>query len=483
MKSPLIFSLVVLSSLLLIAAGSDDRGKGGGGSPVEPAVVPEYLFNIVLGRPGADSMTASVLAWKDMEGSISFGENANDLSHHTPTFKLTAGEPKLVVMDGLKADTGYFYRFNYRVGNEKPVSNSTCEFHTQRSTNASFRFDVQADSHLDTGTDENVYQRTLLNMLSDKADFMIDLGDTSMVDKFGRFFLLAKSQYLAQRYYLGLLGQSTPVFLVLGNHDGEDGSRLNGQPDSMPLWSLGMRKKYFPNPEPGGIFTGNSTSREGVGLLQDYYAWEWGNALFVVLDPFWPTIQRKGNDNWGMTLGEEQYRWLEKTLENSRAPFKFIFIHHLVGAPGRDSRGGIAVAPYGEWGGKNSDGSEGFSEHRPGWEMPLHQLFVKNGVSIVFHGHDHLFAKEELDGIIYQDVPQPSHPNGGTRSAAEYGYTGVILGSAGHLRVTVGQQETEVEYVRAGVPGITRDVSANGIVDHRYKISPKNCKASQVHTP
>ena len=38
--------------------------------------------------------------------------------------------------------------------------------------------------------------------------------------------------------------------------------------------------------------------------------------------------------------------------------------------------------------------------------------------NIVFHGHDHLFVKEELDGIIYQDVPQPGHPSGGTRSAA-----------------------------------------------------------------
>lgn len=39
--------------------------------------------------------------------------------------------------------------------------------------------------------------------------------------------------------------------LTLGNHDGEKAERLNGHPDSMPLWSLRMRRKYFPNPEPG----------------------------------------------------------------------------------------------------------------------------------------------------------------------------------------------------------------------------------------
>ena len=39
-----------------------------------------------------------------------------------------------------------------------------------------------------------MYQQTLANMLADKPDFMIDLGDTTMVDKFGKFFTL-RSQY------------------------------------------------------------------------------------------------------------------------------------------------------------------------------------------------------------------------------------------------------------------------------------------------
>jgi hypothetical protein len=43
--------------------------------------------------------------------------------------------------------------------------------------------------------------------------------------------------------------------------------------------------------------------------------------------------------------------------------------------------------------------------------MPIHQLLVRNKVAAVFHGHDHLFAKQDLDGIVYQEVPQPSSPN------------------------------------------------------------------------
>ena len=71
--------------------------------------------------------------------------------------------------------------------------------------------------------------------------------------------------------------------------------------------------------------------------------------------------------------------------------------------------------------------------------MPIHQLLVANHVTAVFHGHDHLFVKQELDGIIYQEVPQPSAARANaTDSAAEYGYVQRrFLGSPGHLRVTV----------------------------------------------
>ena len=474
MKRPHALVLAAIAAFALTAAAPDDRKpKKGGGAPVESAAVPAYPFNLWLCRPGAGSITVSVLAWQEMEGVITFGESEDAMTRRTNPIKLAVGMPANIVLDGLKPDTRYFYQLSHRSQSGEPAKDQIRSFHTQRAASSPFTFDIQADSHLDSSSDVKVYQQTLANILADKPDFMIDLGDTTMVDKFGKSHTQAESQYRAQRYYIGGIAHSVPMFLTLGNHDGEQGSRLTGEPDSMPLWSAGMRKKYFPNPEPGGIYTGNPTPQEGAGLLQDHYAWEWGGALFVVLDPFWFTRDRKAEDNWSMTLGEAQYRWLAKTLETSKAPFKFIFIHHLVGGLGRDARGGVKPAPYMEWGGKNADGTDGFATHRPGWEMPIHHLLVKNQVSVVFHGHDHLYAKEELDGIIYQEVPQPSHPSGGPRSAEEYGYTGVILGSSGHLRVKVDPKEAVVEYVRSAVPGITKDHVANGSVAHRYSITPK----------
>lgn len=475
MKTPatIPFCLLGALALLCLSAGPRPPKTSGGGAGVEPAVVPEYLFNLILCQPGPDRITVSVLAWEQLEGKLTYGLQPDALNLSSPVFPLRAGEPLLVPLRSLEPDSRYYYRFSYRFpGATDFEDDEVRSFHTCRKAGAPFRFVVQADSHLDTSTDVRVYQRTLANMLADQPDFLIDLGDTFMVDKFGPFYQRAESQYKAQRYHLGRIGHSVPIFLTLGNHDGETAARLTGQPDSMPLWSLAMRKKYFANPEPaeGTIYTGNIQPLPGAGLLQDYYAWEWGGALFVVLDPFWPTTQRSGQDNWSMTLGETQYRWLTTTLQQSRSPFKFIFIHHLVGGLGKDARGGITPAPYMEWGGRNADGTDGFKDHRPGWDLPIHGLLVKHQVSIVFHGHDHLYAMEELDGIIYQEVPQPGHPGGGTRSAADYQYTGVIHGSPGHVRVGVAPDHCTVELIRASLPGVTRPEEPNGSVVHRYRL-------------
>jgi predicted phosphodiesterase len=444
--------LIALLPIVLIAAAPEgkpqDQGAGHGGQ-VESAVVPPYQFNMWLCRPGAESVTVSVLAWEEMEAFIEYGEGLK-----TAAVKLKAGEPRNIVLGGLNPDTSYNYRLIYRRSAGEAVQDALRSFHTQRKAGSKFTFVMQADSHLDNNTDVRVYQQTLANMLTDKPDFMIDLGDTTMVDKFGSFYTRSESQYKAQRYYMGRIAHSVPIFMVLGNHDGECGDRAD-----MAKWSLGMRHTFFPNPTDGND-------------KHSYFAFEWGPALFIGLDPFLATTKR-GASGWDMTLGETQYRWLMKTLAGSKATMRFVFIHHLVGGLGRDVRGGAKPAAYMEWGGKNADGSEGFKQNRPGWEMPLHQLFVQNGVNIVFHGHDHLFVKEELDGIIYQEVPQPGHPSGGTRSAEEYGYSGVILGSSGHLRVEVSASEARVDYVRSIVPGVTRAEFNNGAVEHSYVVQPR----------
>ena len=106
--------------------------------------------------------------------------------------------------------------------------------------------------------------------------------------------------------------------------------------------------------------------------------------------------------------------------------------------------------------------------------MPIHQLLVNNNVSILFHGHDHVYAKQALDGLIYQEVPQPGAPGNGRvpKSAAEYGYKdGVILGGSGHLRVAVSDSQIKVEYISAD--GSVADSYVVPAADRKTNISPK----------
>ena len=465
--------IVLLTVGLLAAAG--DGSPGGPRMPAQDSRcndVPAHPFDIILGRPEADSVTASVLCYADTDGFIAYGTEPGRLTAKTPARAFKKGEPAEILLPTLEPDTRYYYQLHFGQKSSPEFS-----FQTARAPGKAFTFTITADSHLDSNTGPDLYQNTLANALSDKPDFHIDLGDTFMTEKHGNREAAAR-QYLAQRYYFGQICHSAPLFFVLGNHDGES-PRGRGD-DGLAVWSNLTRKRYFPNPVPDHFYSGDGFPQPEAGLLQDYYAWEWGDAIFVVLDPFWFTQKGRGRgDNWRRSLGIDQYQWLKRTLENSRAKFKFVFIHHLVGGADDQCRGGAEAAPFYEWGGKNPDGTGGFAQNRPGWPAPIHDLLTKNKVTIVFHGHDHLYAKQDLDGIVYQEVPQPGYPGDGKapRAAAEYGYAGgTILGSSGHMRVAVSPGVVKVDYIRSIFPNDVRGQLKNGgTADHYELAAPEEC--------
>ena len=469
MKRLTLILLLVSGLLGARDAGIQQGRKGGSKQPVQRSKcndVPAHPFDLILGRPTTKSVTVSVLSYDDVEGWLAYGKEPGKLDTQTTKRLFKKAEPVEIVLSSLAPDSTYYYQFHSARGNSAELV-----FHTARPPGTPFTFTITADSHLDEHTEPSIYQRTMASALDEKPDFHIDLGDTFMSEKHPDRESAAK-QYLAQRFYFGQTCQSVPLFLVLGNHDGECPRGRGDASESLAVWSNMMRKRYFPNPVPDGFFTGNSNKHPEAGLLQDYYSWLWGDAQLIVLDPFWFTQQQRGHkDNWSRTLGTNQYQWLKKTLETSKARYKFIFIHHLVGGADDQCRGGAEAAPMYEWGGKNLDGTDGFALNRSGWPAPIHQLLVNNKVSIVFHGHDHFYAKQELDGIVYQEVPQPGAPGKGRepRSAAEYGYkNGVILGGSGHLRVTVSSAQTKVEYI-----------NADQAVAHSYVVSLH----SAIHEP
>lgn len=420
----------------------------GGGASEFQTTVPTIDLNVVLARPSASSVTVSLWSKSERDVTLTLQPDNRTVTQHVPATTLSNIE-----LTGLAANRSYTYTVSASGG-----ASVNGAFRTARASGATFTFDMQADSHLDSNSDPLVYANTLANIAADAPDFLIDLGDTFMTDKYSDYHNAA-AQYYAQRHYLGLVGKSAPVYLVQGNHDGE----LGWLTASIQPWAAMMRGTYFPQPAANSFYNSALTPR-------NYFAWTWGDATFIVLDPYGFTTNKPTNAGsaWAWTLGKEQYDWLVSVLQKNSAPYTFVFLHNLVGGQGFEGRGGSEASVYYEWGGANADGTAGFAAQRPGWSKPIHDLLVQYKVTAMFHGHDHLYVHQDRDGIAYQEVPQPSFGReANTTSAAGYGYlSGTLLPSSGHVRVTVTPSKATVEYVRS------RLTTGNGDVADRYELKP-----------
>jgi len=122
-------------------------------------------------------------------------------------------------------------------------------------------------------------------------------------------------------------------------------------------------------------------------------------------------------------------------------------------------------------GGNNADSTYGFNAYRPGWGKPIHTLMKENNGTIFFHGHDHFYGKQDKDGIVYQEVPQPSNKNISNMSAAQYGYVdGILLPGRGFLLVTVSGTGVKVDYIGTYLPGEENSTRKNKDVITSYTI-------------
>jgi hypothetical protein len=496
MNSKLIHGCVAALILLCLWPGSPaaQRRRDRGEKPTDGA---RAEMNQILGRPTDRSITLSVLEPNDLEAFLQYGVKSGAYTKKTPVAKIQSGRPLEMVLNQLKPDTRYYYRLRYRQpGQTGYVEGAENKFHTQRLPGSTFTFGVQGDSHperLDRMYRPDLYLRTMENVRKNRPDFYILLGDDfSLEHLYNRNMMNADTVgqlYVNQRRFLGLVGSSSPLFLVNGNHEQAAGYLLNGTPNSAPVLAGRARNLYFPLPAPDGFYTGDAEPVEFVGLRRDYYAWTWGDALFVAIDPYWHSpVQidsglggqgggkgegkgdRKGGnrarDWWGITMGDAQYQWLRKTLEQSKAKYKFVFAHHVLGT----GRGGVELADLYEWGGRNRSGEWEFDKKRLGWELPVHQLMVKHGVTIFFQGHDHLFARQEKDRVVYQETPNPADQGYSIYNREAY-RSGDILPNSGYLRVTVSRETVKVDYIRSYLPKDETPAHKNGEIAFSYTVS------------
>lgn len=378
----------------------------------------------LIGTPSSSSFSIALTSTSTVRAYIEYGYSKTVISGKTPFINIGKGTTQTLVVSNLRPNSTIYYRIKYALGtslNYASLTQRTVKTSAAQQLSSS-TFAVQADPHMDDNSSAEVYEGTLKQIVAAAPAFLMDLGDIFMVDKLpNKTEANIRARFELMKGFYQKLG-NVPLKICLGNHDGELGySSFNTKK---------YRKEYFP---------------EQTGDLA-YYSFNGPDQLHIVLDPFTYTTKNPTSAGWEWTLGKSQYDWLVETLKNSKAPHKFIYIHHLL-VGNQTSRGGVEIAHRNEWGGKNVDGSDGFELNRPGWGKPIHQLLIEHKVGFVFKGHDHLYVKQELDGIIYQTVPQPSHP-GNKINVNQYGYTsGKGVGGSGFIKVSTSGNQVKVDFV------------------------------------
>lgn len=310
---------------------------------------------------------------------------------------------------------------------------------TQRAPGAQFSFAMISDTHIGVNLDYSnqgdaaVTAQISAELLAGNPDFMIHLGDILDYHQFG--FNVPPSDAILARWayqnYRGAMGNTIGQlahFSALGNWDGENGDFTT----EAIARSRDQRMLYLPNASP-------DTYPQGGSPGQDYYAFTWGDATFVVLNvmTYTPTAHlltgvNEYPDDW--TLGAVQLAWLEKTLSEATTKWKFTFIHHTVGGAGPN----LANAAYGRGGGQAAYVGE---------QAVIHQMLLDHGVQIFFYGHDHVFVDMTVDGVHYSDPGSAGAP--WKFDSSETGYTEYWTES-GWSRVNVTPDEVHVEFLAQG---------------------------------
>lgn len=504
------------------ASPSDTAAAAAIASAAKDEIAGERYFALptIVCRPTDKSITFNIVPAHDMKLYVEYGTESGKYESKTKETDGKGDMPMEIVADSLSPNTKYYYRVECK-GQADNDFKATEEksFMTQRSEGSTFTFCLQSDSHPERPEqfDPELYDLTLDNINRETPDFNISLGDNFSVDGLEGVenYKVTKPTitqiYINQRKYFGKIANTAPLFLINGNHEEaneynynkavekakddakKSGSKSDNNNDSdsdsddstdtsklgsnIPVWAQNARNLYYSQPAPDGFYTGDKEKVDGIGLLRDYYSFKWGDALFVIIDPYWHSPVPVNNvlggggvkrDLWEVTLGDEQYQWFKDTLKNSNAKYKFVFCHHVLGT----QRGGVEVANLYEWGGYDNDGKWMFDKYRPNWDMTIQQVMKTYGVSIFFQGHDHCFVKNELDGVVYQTVPQPANQNYAAGRGNDY-KSGVIKPDSGHLKVTVAPDKVTVDYIASVLPYDETNELYNGETLYSYTINPK----------
>ena len=209
-----------------------------------------------------------------------------------------------------------------------------------------------------------------------------------------------------------------------------------------------VRKAFLPGPN-------HLTYPQGGSEREDYYAFSWGDALYVILNiqtysrpsqpNELPSLAEDVNQITDWTLGEKQMAWFETTLRKANERFRFVCIHHPAGG----NAGDAANTLYGRGGARAWNTGE---------QARIHALMKQHHVQIFFYGHDHVFVDDVVDGIHYALPGSCGAPWKFTK--AETGYERSWPDS-GHAQLDLTPEKATVTFI-----------NVEGKTLHSFSVSP-----------
>ncbi len=305
-------------------------------------------------------------------------------------------------------------------------------------------------------------------------DFVVLLGDTTGIGSSYRWQnwglpyqnlteadrnFIAKTLWLRMRKVYSGLTPSMPVYIAMGNHDGEEGW------NSLRSRSKEWRGKYFPLPVA-------ATYPEGGHAEGNYYAFSWGSdqtneggVQFIVLDvtAFCGNVEPKTIFDW--TLGSDQLGWFGDVLRKSDKAWNFACFHHVLGGwpagPGEtDSHIAYGRGPLFTAGDYQKYGDPNKVE-----QVKITSMASSCGLRGFIYGHDHIFKVNKIVPGLNQKV-MVGVCGGSTKYVGEKGwwqgtywtqYYGNgfknnpdFWGPSGITKMTLMNEEARIDYILTG---------------------------------
>jgi len=323
-------------------------------------------------------------------------EDTSEWARPQPALKASGYENFDWNLRDLRPATRYEYRVLLKPGSDESLRQAvTGSFRTQRKGPASYTAVLMTDPHtgyFPAGSGPVLtLDKVVQNASRAKAEFVLDLGDNVAWPGSREYPQTnpggALSAYARYRRQIGPLSVNCPHFAVIGNWSGESGKFPEQSIETAAI----VRRNLLPGPN-------HQTYPQGGSEREDYYAFTWGDALYVMLNiqtyskpskpDRLPSLMADVNQIQEWTLGEKQMSWFETTLKNATERFRFVCMHHPAGGNAGDPLNTV----YGRGGSRAWNTGE---------QVRIHGLMKKHKVQIFFYGHDHVFVDDIVEGIHY----------------------------------------------------------------------------------